>query len=216
MEIDFVLPSLRGRFIFLAKGKTRKCALSKGEKKLKADEPLVTSQRLQDLEKKIRRCRKCRLWAGAANAVPGEGPADAKVMLIGQNPGAEEDKTGRPFVGRSGKFLNTILEKNGVNRDSVFVTSIVKHKTPGNRVPSKDEIAACRVYIQEQMKLIKPRLAILMGTLAWKEAPKVENTEYLRTFHPAAAMRFPKIRGKFESDFKLVKEQLAKLAASPF
>jgi len=153
---------------------------------------------------------------GAANAVPGEGPAEAKVMLIGQNPGAEEDKTGKPFVGRSGKFLNTILEKNGVNRDSVFITSIVKHKTPGNRVPSKDEIAACKGYIEEQMKLIKPRLAVLMGTLAWKEAPKVETAEYIRTFHPAAAMRFPKIRGKFESDFKLVKRQLTVLAPSNF
>ncbi len=176
---------------------------------MKADEPLSTSRRLQALEKKIRRCRKCRLWVGAANAVPGEGPADAKVMLIGQNPGAEEDKTGKPFVGRSGKFLDTILEKYGINRDSVFITSIVKHKTPGNRVPSKDEIAACKVYIQEQMKLIKPRLAVLMGTVAWKEAPKVENVEYIRTFHPAAAMRFPKIRGKFESDFRLLKRQLA-------
>ncbi len=183
---------------------------------MKVDEPLSTSHKLQALEKKIRRCRKCRLWVGAANAVPGEGPADAKVMLIGQNPGGEEDKTGRPFVGRSGKFLNTILEKNGVNRDSVFITSIVKHKTPGNRVPSKGEIAACKVYIQEQMKLIKPRLAVLMGTLAWKEAPKVENAEYIKTFHPAAAMRFPKIRGKFESDFELVKKRLVKLATFRF
>ena len=180
---------------------------------MKADEPLSTSRRLQALEKKIRRCRKCRLWVGTANAVPGEGPADAKVMLIGQNPGAEEDKTGRPFVGRSGKFFNMILEKYGINRDSVFITSIVKHKTPGNRVPSKDEIAACKGYIEEQMKLIKPRLAVLMGTLAWKEAPKVETAEYIRTFHPAAAMRFPKIRGKFESDFRLLKRQLAILEA---
>ena len=186
------------------------------EKTLQVDEPLSTRHRLRALEKKIRRCRKCRLWVGAANAVPGEGPADAKVMLIGQNPGAEENKTGRPFVGKSGKFLNTILEKKGVNRDAVFITSIVKHKTPGNRVPLKDEIAACKVYVEEQMKLIKPKLAVLMGTLAWKEAPKVEHTEYIRTFHPAAAMRFPKIRGKFESDFKLVKKQLAKLATSQF
>jgi DNA polymerase len=78
-------------------------------------------------------------------------------MLIGQNPGTEEDKTGRPFVGKSGKFLDTVLENNGINRDSLFITNIVKHKTPGNRIPLKDEISACKSYILEQMKLIKPR-----------------------------------------------------------
>ncbi len=118
-------------------------------------------------------------------------------------------------MGRSGKFLNAVLEKNGINRDALFITSIVKHRTPGNRLPSKEEVSACKGYIQEQMKLIKPRLAVLMGTLAWKEAPVVECTEYLKTFHPAAAMRFPKIREKFEADFKLVQRRLIKLAASP-
>ncbi len=181
---------------------------------MKLNEPLSASHRLQALEEEIRRCRKCRLWLGAENAVPGEGPADAKVMLIGQNPGAEEDQTGRPFVGRSGKFLDAILEKNGIKRDSLFITSIVKHKTPGNRVPLRDEVATCEIYIAEQMRLINPRLVVLMGTLAWKEAPEMKNTKYIRTFHPAAAMRFPKIRGKFESDFKLVKKQLANLATS--
>jgi DNA polymerase len=174
---------------------------------LKVDGQPLTTRTLPALAEKIRRCRKCRLWAGATNAVPGEGPAEAKVMLIGQNPGTEEDKAGRPFVGKSGKFLNTVLEKNGINRDLVFITNIVKHKTPGNRVPLKDEIAACKVYILEQMNSIRPRIVALMGTLAWKEAPKVENTKYIRTFHPAAAMRFPKIREKFESDFKLVKTE---------
>jgi DNA polymerase len=172
---------------------------------LKVDEELLRPHTLLALEEKIRRCRRCKLWRGAMNAVPGEGAADAKIMLIGQNPGTEEDKTGRPFIGKSGKFLNTVLKRNGINRDSIFITNIVKHKTPGNRVPLKDEISACKVYILEQMKLIKPRIAVLMGTLASKETPKLENAEYIKTLHPAAAMRFPKIRKKFESDFKLVK-----------
>jgi uracil-DNA glycosylase family 4 len=167
-----------------------------------------TTQALAALEEKIRKCRKCRLWMGAMNAVPGEGPADAKVMLIGQNPGTEEDKTGRPFMGKSGKFLNSILENNGIGRDLVFITNIVKHKTPDNRFPSKDEISACKVYILEQMKLINPRIVVLMGTLAWKEGPKAKNTIYIRTVHPAAAMRFPKMRERFRSDFKLLKKTM--------
>jgi DNA polymerase len=84
----------------------------------------------------------------------------------------------------------------------------VKHKTPGNRIPLKDEISACKGYILVQMKLIKPRIVVLMGTIAWKEAPKVENTEYITTFHPAAAMRFPRIQRKFESDFELLKRMM--------
>ncbi len=75
-----------------------------GQKTLKADGQVLTTSGLSALDEKIRRCRKCRLWAGAMNSVPGEGPANAKVMLIGQNPGTEEDKTGKPFVGKSGKF----------------------------------------------------------------------------------------------------------------
>jgi uracil-DNA glycosylase len=88
------------------------------QKTLKVDGQVLATSALSALDEKIRRCRKCRLWAGAMNAVPGEGPADAKVMLIGQNPGTEEDKTGRPFVGKSGKFLNTVLENNGILRFS--------------------------------------------------------------------------------------------------
>lgn len=173
---------------------------------MKVDGRVLTTHELFALEEEIRSCRKCGLWAGAMNAVPGEGPAHAKVMLVGQNPGTEEDKTGRPFVGKSGKFLDTVLKKNGISRDSVFITNIVKHRTPGNRFPLKDEISACKVYILQQMKLIKPRIVVLMGTLAWKEAPKLKNTDYITTFHPAAAMRFPKVRKKFESDFELLKK----------
>ena len=178
---------------------------------MKVDERLLRRHTLSVLEEKIRRCRKCRLWEGAMHSVPGEGPPDAKVMLIGQNPGAEEDKIGRPFMGRSGKFLNTVLKNNGISRDSVFITSIVKHKTPGNRFPLKEEISACKAYILEQMGLIKPKIVVLMGRLAWKEAPKMENMEYIKTFHPAAAMRFPKMRKKFESDIELVKGIMERL-----
>src|SRR3972149_10617457 len=102
---------------------------------------------MDDLNEQIRKCRKCRLWQGAKNAVPGEGPDTIRVMLVGQNPGAEEDKAGRPFVGRAGKFLNRGLGKNGIDRAEMFVTHIVKHVTPKNRKPLPDEISAFFFYL---------------------------------------------------------------------
>jgi DNA polymerase len=162
---------------------------------------------LEDLNEKMKNCRKCRLWQGALNAVPGEGPADAKLVLVGQNPGAEEDKTGRPFVGRAGKFLNTVLAKNGIDRGDVFVTNIVKHATPENRKPLPDEIDACMPYIAAQLKTIKPKVVVLMGAVAW-QTPRVEGAVYVETVHPSAAMRFPKMRKRFEEDFSRLKRRL--------
>jgi DNA polymerase len=128
-------------------------------------------------------------------------------MLVGQNPGAEEDKTGRPFVGRAGKFLNKVLAKNGINREELFVTNLVKHVTPKNRKPLPDEIAACAPYLEAQVNAIKPKIVVLMGAVAW-QAPRVEGIEYVETYHPSAAMRFTKMRKKFEEDFRVLKELL--------
>jgi len=162
---------------------------------------------LDELNTRIRTCRKCRLWQGAKNAVPGEGPLNAKVMLVGQNPGAEEDETGRPFVGRAGKFLNKVLAKNGFNREELFVTNLVKHTSPKNRKPLPDEIAACAPYLLAQVKTIKPKIVVLMGAVAW-QAPRVEGIEYIETVHPSAAMRFMKMRKRFEEDFSALKKRL--------
>jgi uracil-DNA glycosylase family 4 len=155
---------------------------------------------LEDLNEQIRNCRKCRLWKGAKNAVPGEGPVTAGVMLVGQNPGAEEDKTGRPFVGRAGKFLNAALAKNGIRREELFITNIVKHVTPKNRKPLPDEIAACLPYLTAQVKMVKPKIVVLMGAVAW-ETPREERVKFVETVHPSAAMRFSKMRKRFEEDF---------------
>ncbi len=128
-------------------------------------------------------------------------------MLVGQNPGAEEDKTGKPFIGRAGKFLNKVLAKNGINREELFVTNIVKHVTPKNRKPLPDEIAACAPYLEAQVNAIKPKIVVLMGAVAW-QAPRVEGVEYVEMYHPSAAMRFTKMRKKFEEDFSSLKELL--------
>jgi uracil-DNA glycosylase family 4 len=162
---------------------------------------------IADLDEQIKNCRKCRLWRGAKNAVPGEGPSNAKVMLVGQNPGTEEDRTGKPFVGRAGKFLNATLNKVSVNREELFITNIVKHVTPKNRKPLPDEIAACVPYLEAQISEIKPTIVVLMGAVAW-QTPRSEGVAYVETYHPSAAMRFPKVRKKFEEDLRVLKARV--------
>lgn len=149
--------------------------------------------------KKYPLCKTCRV-------IVGEGNAKAKIMLIGQNPGAEENKIGRPFVGRAGKFLDKILKKNKIERKEIYITSVVKCKTPRNRKPTKKEIEFFIPFLVKQINLIKPKVIVLMGEVAWK-TPKlkgIKNIRYIETYHPAAAMRFPKARKKFEKDFEML------------
>ena len=164
----------------------------------------MTILAFEELDSQIYGCKKCRLWQGAKHGVPGEGPINAKVMLVGQNPGAEEDETGRPFVGRAGKFLTKILSENGIKREDVFITNIVKHVSPQNRKPYPDEVAACLPYLNMQISLIKPKIIVLLGASA-KETPRIEGIKYFQVIHPSAAMRFTKMRDKFI-------EQIAELA----
>ena len=126
-------------------------------------------------------------------------------MLVGQNPGTEEDKTGKPFVGRAGKFLNKVLAQNGLDREEIFITNIVKHVTPQNRKPLPDEVESCAPYLTQQISLIKPKVVVLMGAVAW-QTPRVAGVEYFETVHPSAAMRFTKMRKRFEEDFRQLKK----------
>ena len=160
---------------------------------------------LEELNIQVYGCRKCRLWEGAKHGVPGEGPLNAKIMVIGQNPGADEDETGRPFVGRAGKFLTKSLAENGIKREDIFITNIVKHVSPKNRKPYPDEVAACSPYLTSQISVIKPKIIILLGASA-KETPRFEGIEYIQVIHPSAAMRFTKMREKFRQQiFDLAK-----------
>lgn len=159
---------------------------------------------LEDLNAEMHNCQKCGLWKEAKNVVPGEGPSNAKIMLVGQNPGVEEDESGRPFIGRSGKFLTKTLEEYGIRRNELFITNIVKHISPKNRKPTAEETNACIPYLTEQIKIIKPRIVVLIGASA-RETPREEGIEYIEIIHPSAAMRFTKMRKKF-------REQIATLS----
>lgn len=160
---------------------------------------------IEDLNNKIYTCRRCRLWQGAKHGVPGEGPLTAKVMIVGQNPGAEEDETGRPFVGRAGKYLTKTLAEFGIKRESVYITNIVKHVSPQNRKPYPDEVDACLPYLMAQIEIVKPKIIVLLGASA-KGTPRLNCVEYIEVIHPSAAMRFTKMRVKF----RLQIEDLAK------
>jgi uracil-DNA glycosylase len=158
---------------------------------------------LEEISNQIYACHKCRLWMGAKHGVPGEGPADAEVMLVGQNPGAEEDETGHPFVGRAGKYLTQVLAEHGINRADLYITNIVKHKSPNNRQPFNDEIEACLPYLEAQISIIKPRVVLLFGKAATK-TPRVDGIEYFELVHPSAATRFPKMDKKLRKQLELL------------
>jgi uracil-DNA glycosylase len=151
---------------------------------------------MDELNLQIYGCKKCRLWKDAKHAVPGEGPLNAKVMFVGQNPGADEDELGRPFVGRAGKYLTKALAEYGIKREDIYITNIVKHTSPKNRKPYPDEVEACIPYLMTQISIIKPKIIVLLGASA-KETPRVEDIEYVEVIHPSAAMRFTKMRERF-------------------
>jgi uracil-DNA glycosylase len=158
---------------------------------------------LEEISNQIYACKKCRLWIGAKHGVPGEGPPNARVMLVGQNPGAEEDETGHPFVGRAGKYLTQVLAEYGINRADLYITNIVKHKSPNNRHPFDDEIEVCLPYLEAQIRIIKPRVVLLFGKAATK-APRIEGILYFELVHPSAAARFPKLDKKLRKQLESV------------
>jgi DNA polymerase len=170
---------------------------------------------LKRLNQEINNCKKCDLCKTRKRAVPGEGPLNAKIMILGQAPGSEEDKTGRPFVGRAGRFLDRLLEIAGIKREEAFITSPIKCFPPKNRRPKREEIKACLPYLKKQIEIINPQKLILLGQVAFclffpKERLsdlrgrwlKREDREFFVTFHPAAGLRFPKMRDTLEKDFK--------------
>jgi DNA polymerase len=162
---------------------------------------------LEEIIVQVQVCKKCRLWQTSTHGVPGEGPANAKVMFVGQNPGSEEDKTGRPFVGRAGKFLTKTLAEFGIKREEVYITNIVKHTSPENRKPYPDEVTICLPYLMQQITIIKPKIVVLLGASA-KETPRVEGVKYFEVIHPSAAMRFTKMREKFQTQIAELAKQI--------
>jgi uracil-DNA glycosylase family 4 len=137
------------------------------------DAPIATSHRaltpgertaaLEAIAAEIRTCRKCPLWSGRTNAVPGEGDADTEVVFVGEGPGLNEDREGRPFVGRAGELLVRLIGTLGWRRQEVFITNVVKCRPPENRDPEPAEIAACEPYLRRQLEVLDPALVVTLG-----------------------------------------------------
>ncbi|MGB8645328.1 MAG: uracil-DNA glycosylase [Anaerolineae bacterium] len=170
---------------------------------------------LTDLTAQIKVCKRCVLAQGRIQAVPGEGPATARIMFIGEGPGQQEDRQGRPFVGPSGQYLNELLALIGLKREDVFIANVVKCRPPGNRDPQPDEIEACRAWLDKQIELIKPRVIVTISRFAmarWFPNKKISEIHgkafrfgdlvLVAMFHPAAALHNPKLKPVMEEDFK--------------
>jgi DNA polymerase len=181
---------------------------------------MIKEKELEKLHQKIKNCQKCPLWKLRKNAVPGEGPVNAKIFICGQAPGVEEDKTGRPFIGRAGNFLNELLKIADIEREKIFITSPVKclPQPPVNRKPRKEEIETCLPYLKKQNEIINPKYFILLGEVAFSvffpnkklsdfrgEWIEKDGKFYFPTYHPAAGLRFPKIRKILKEDFNKIK-----------
>ena len=120
----------------------------------------------QKLINRIRDCRFCPLFQGRTQAVPGEGNCQARLMFVGEAPGRDEDRQGRPFVGRAGQLLTKIIEAMGFKRQDVYIANVVKCRPPENRTPRPDEVKACSPYLLRQIELINPRVIVALGKIA--------------------------------------------------
>jgi len=183
--------------------------------------------KVEDIEDNIRLCYSCPLAATRLNTVPGEGHPYAKLLFIGEAPGAEEDKTGKPFVGRSGALLTKLILGLGMGRGQVFITNIVKCRPPKNRIPELEEVQACKTYLDKQIKAIDPRIIVLMGNVALFSRLKragvgrwhgnffeEEGRTYFVTCHPSAALRSPGWMKALSEDFKTLGLRIQKMKGS--
>ena len=183
-------------------------------------------EKIEELCKDIECCKKCELSKGRLETVPGEGDINADIMIIGESPGKNEDEQGRPFVGRAGGLLETILRKElDCERKDVYICNIVKCRPPNNRDPLPSEIEQCIPYLQKQIDIIKPKVIILLGAVAlrslfgdskltigrcrgeWMEYQKIP---VMPTYHPAFLLRQMSERNKnaVKYDLDLVKKKL--------
>jgi len=195
-------------------------------------------ERLRELAAAIQACRRCPLGSCRLTAVPGAGSPRARVMFVGEGPGYEEDHRGEPFVGKAGQLLERILASIGLSREGVYITNVVKchpmrdPRSPearGNdRPPSPEEIAACRPYLEQQIRLIGPRVIVTLGSVAarallgeevsitkargqwrrWRLPEGGQPFDLLPTYHPAALLRRPELKRDMWTDMKSLKKFL--------
>lgn len=178
-------------------------------------------QELDRLEEELKNCRACPLGATRTNMVFGKGSDRATVMLIGEGPGADEDKQGVPFVGRAGQLLDRILEAAELPMDDIYIANVVKCRPPNNRLPLPDEIGVCKNYLREQIRIIAPRIIVCLGACATQLLidPQAKITKVrgqwvkkgafliMPTFHPAALLRDGSKKKDVWQDMQAVRDE---------
>ncbi len=187
---------------------------------------------IEEIGDVVRSCTKCALHKSRVNAVPGSGSANARILIIGEGPGFNEDQQGLPFIGRSGKLLDELLAAVPIVRDDVFITNVVKCRPPDNRDPLPDEVIACRPYLKRQMELLDPRVIVTLGRhslLRFYPEGKIskDHGKILRwegrilfpLYHPAAGLRNPAIKKQLQEDVlrlpEAVRESIRLSAPAP-
>jgi len=177
---------------------------------------------LDAIAEKVQKCTRCPLYSTATNGVPGEGDVNADLVCVGEAPGANEDATGRPFVGQAGQLLTRILAAIDLKREEVFIVNVLKHRPPGNRNPRPEEVEACSPYLIRQLELIKPKVIVAFGTFAAQtllqtKTPlgqlrglvhRYHGTPLVVTYHPAALLRNPAWKRPTWEDVKLARQIL--------
>ncbi|MCI8273128.1 MAG: uracil-DNA glycosylase [Clostridia bacterium] len=175
----------------------------------------------EQLEEVVKQCKKCRLCQTRNNVVFGVGNKETDIMFIGEGPGADEDMQGEPFVGKAGKLMNMAFEAIGLKREDIYIANIVKCRPPSNRNPEEDEAVACLNYLRNQVVLVKPKIIVLLGSVALKNILGKEygitasrgkwiekkGILYMPTWHPAALLRDDTKKIDFIKDLKMVLEK---------
>jgi DNA polymerase len=186
------------------------------------DEPADRARRLQALAAEASVCQRCELSRGRTHVVFASGDPDADLMIVGEGPGAHEDRLGLPFVGPAGELLTKILLAIDRTREQVYIANIVKCRPPQNRDPRPEEVAACRPYLDRQIALVKPRVIVALGrvaaqTLLGNDYPvgrlrgswwEVSGVPVRVTYHPAALLRDPGLKRPTWEDMKIVRDRL--------
>ncbi|HEX9595482.1 MAG TPA: uracil-DNA glycosylase [Anaerolineales bacterium] len=168
-------------------------------------------------------CTRCELHYSRKQAVPGEGPAGAEIMFIGEGPGFHENEQGRPFVGAAGKFLEELLASISLTREQVYITNVVKCRPPGNRDPQHEELQACSSYLERQIQAINPKMIVTLGRFSMArflpnakisqvhgQAVRVRGRLVVPMYHPAAALHQPSLRSVVEADFAQLPDLMSK------
>ncbi|HTR19562.1 MAG TPA: uracil-DNA glycosylase [Gemmatimonadales bacterium] len=185
-------------------------------------DPIQQTRALDDIVQLVAGCTRCRLCEGRSTTVPGEGPRDARLVVVGEGPGKREDETGRPFVGQAGELLNKILAAIELPREQVYICNVVKCRPPENRTPLYDEIAACVPYLFRQIELLAPTVILAMGNTAAQtllntkqslgalrtKVHRFRNIPVIVTYHPAALLRNPNWKKPTWDDVRIARRLL--------